>query len=95
REVHEETGLHTTVKRLIGVYSDPASQVFMYPNGRVVHFVTLCFEMRTVGGRLSTASPETLDLQFFAPHELPTDILPMHPTWLSDALAKTEAAFIR
>lgn len=95
REVREETGLHTTVKRFIGVYSDPASQVFTYPNGRVVHFVTLCFEMRTVGGVLSTASPETLDVQFFAPCHLPKDLLPMHPTWLSDALARTEAAFIR
>ncbi|WP_062309857.1 NUDIX domain-containing protein [Alicyclobacillus sendaiensis] len=95
REVREETGLETRVVRLIGVYSEPESQVFTYPTGRSVHFVTLCFEMKVVGGQLSNASPETLDVRYFSPDELPSDMLPMHPRWLSDAIAKAREPFIR
>ncbi len=40
REVKEETNLDIKIKKLIGVYSDPNSQVFAYPNGKVVHFIT-------------------------------------------------------
>ncbi|WP_026961622.1 NUDIX domain-containing protein [Alicyclobacillus herbarius] len=95
REVCEETGLRTRVKRLIGIYSDPESQVFQYPNGRVVHFVTLCFEMEICGGNIEKALPESLDVRFFPVNGLPEDILPMHPRWLADALAQSGAPFIR
>jgi ADP-ribose pyrophosphatase YjhB (NUDIX family) len=37
REVREETGLTVTVRRLVGVYSDPARQVVRYPDGNVWH----------------------------------------------------------
>ena len=40
REIKEETNLDIRIKKLIGVYSEPDSQVFTYPNGRVVHFIT-------------------------------------------------------
>ncbi len=40
REVREETGLQVEVKRLVGLYSDPESQVFTYPNGASAQFVT-------------------------------------------------------
>ncbi|MCL6446012.1 MAG: NUDIX domain-containing protein [Alicyclobacillus sp.] len=95
REVWEETGLQTRVKRLIGIYSDPASQVFRYPNGRVVHFVTTCFEMAIVGGTIHNGSAESLDVRFFPVDGLPDDMLPMHPRWLADALAQSGAPFIR
>ncbi|GMA49224.1 DNA mismatch repair protein MutT [Alicyclobacillus contaminans] len=95
REVLEETGLRTRVKRLIGVYSDPQSQVFKYTNGRVVHFVTVCFEMAIVGGTLHSNSGESLDVRFYPVDALPDDILPMHPRWLEDALAKSGAPFVR
>ena len=45
REVMEETGLEVRIKRLIGIYSDPASQVFCYPNGKNVHFYLLWAEI--------------------------------------------------
>lgn len=38
REVQEETNLHIHIQKLIGVYSEPNSQVFKYPNGRTVHY---------------------------------------------------------
>lgn len=95
REVWEETGLDIRITRLIGVYSDPKSQVFKYPNGITTHFITTYFEGEVVGGQINASSPETLELRYFAIDDLPTDILPMHPQWLKDALCQQEAAFIR
>jgi hypothetical protein len=81
--------------RLIGIYSDPQSQTFHYPDGRNIHFVTTCFEAEIIGGELSTNCSETLDLRYFPHTELPSNLLPMHPQWLEDALDKENKPFIR
>lgn len=94
REVKEETGLDVRVGRLIGIYSDPRSQVVSYPDGRVIHYVTALFECDRVGGGLTT-SPETLELQFFDPYDLPADVVPFHVIRIQDALRRQEAAFVR
>src|ERR671924_2131653 len=70
REVREETGLAVAVRRLIGVYSQPALQVVRYPDGNVWHYVSLCFECVVRGGTLTTCD-ETLALEWFAPQRLP------------------------
>lgn len=95
REVLEETGLQVRILRLIGVYSDPGSQVFHYPDGRVTHFVTCCFQAEAVGGELTAVLPETLEVCYFPCDRLPADILKMHPLWLADALTPTVQSFIR
>lgn len=88
REVAEETGLVVEAERLVGVYSDPASQVFAYPGGEVVQFVTCCFRCRVVDGEPRPDGEETLEVAFFDPGELPSGLLPMNPRWLSDALPR-------
>ncbi|WP_338752767.1 NUDIX domain-containing protein [Bacillus sp. FJAT-52991] len=95
REIHEETNLHIRIKKLIGVYSEPSSQIFAYPDGRTVHFITTCFLAEIIGGELRYYSDESLDVKFFEIDQLPADLLPMHPRWLDDALANEEKAFIR
>jgi ADP-ribose pyrophosphatase YjhB (NUDIX family) len=95
REVKEETNLEIRIKKLIGVYSDPNSQVFAYPNGKVVHFITTCFLAEITGGELRCNSDESLEIKFFGQQNLPQDLLKMHPRWLNDALDKREMAFIR
>lgn len=95
REVKEETNLDINIKKLIGVYSEPDSQVFSYPNGKVVHFITTCFLANITGGDLRCNSNESLEIKFFGQKDLPHDLLNMHPRWLEDALADTELAFIR
>ncbi|GHH99444.1 NUDIX domain-containing protein [Neobacillus kokaensis] len=95
REVKEETNLDIKIKKIIGVYSEPDSQVFAYPNGKVVHFITTCFLAEITGGELRCNSDESLEIQFFNPEELPQDLLKMHPRWLKDALVNRELAFIR
>ncbi len=49
REMKEEANLEIRIVKLIGVYSEPESQVFAYPNGKVVHFITICFLAEVVG----------------------------------------------
>ncbi|WP_100330029.1 NUDIX domain-containing protein [Bacillus xiapuensis] len=95
REIQEETNLHIRIKKLIGVYSEPASQIFHYPNGRKVHFITTCFLAEVIGGELCCHSDESLDVQFVHIDQLPADLLPMHPRWLEDALSRKAEAFIR
>lgn len=86
RELKEEIGLEAEITRFVGVYSDPASQTFAYPTGEVVQFVTSCFACRMVGGLLRADGVEVLEAKFFEVEELPDQLLPMHPTWLTDAL---------
>ncbi|PMC34498.1 DNA mismatch repair protein MutT [Bacillus sp. UMB0899] len=95
REVKEETNLDIRISKLIGVYSDPHSQVFSYPNGQVVHFITTCFLAEIIGGELICNLEESIEMKFFDVHQLPKDLLKMHPRWLDDALANRERAFIR
>lgn len=95
REILEETGLKVKILRLIGVYSEPSSQVFHYPDGRITHFVTCCFQAEVIGGKLTVCPPETLDLRYFSCDDLPKDMLKMHPLWLADALTPTTQSFIR
>lgn len=94
REVREETGLAAQVIRLIGVYSDPKFQIVRYADGNVVHYISTLFACRILGGTLRTCD-ETLDLKFFDPADLPTDLLPMHRVRIQDAMAGNSAAFIR
>src|SRR5690625_6124685 len=78
REVKEETNLDIRIEKLIGVYSDPDSQVFNYPNGKVVHFITTCFLAEITGGELKCNSDESLEIKFFGRDNLPEDLLTMH-----------------
>ncbi len=94
REVREETGLDVAVRRLVGVYSDPAFQIVRYPDGNVWHYVNVCFECTVRGGALSTCD-ETLDLRYFPPGRLPATLLPNHRVRIRDARAHRVAAFVR
>ncbi|MFL1676626.1 HAD-IIA family hydrolase [Paenibacillus dendritiformis] len=95
REIREETGLQVKVKRLVGLYSDPESQVFTYPNGAVSHFVTACFRCEMVGGTLVRTGDETLDVNYFEVDRLPDNMLAMHPQWIADALAEESLCIFR
>lgn len=95
REVYQDTGLVVDPYRLIGVYSDPESQTFEYPDGRLVQFVTSYFEAEITGGTTTKKDHALIELEFFAPNKLPHDLLPMHPRWLVDAFSDRPEAFVR
>jgi 8-oxo-dGTP pyrophosphatase MutT (NUDIX family) len=94
REVLEETGLRVSVRRLVGVYSQPELQVIRYPDGNVWHYVTVCFECAVRGGELTTCD-ETLALDYYAPGRLPATLLAHHRVRIRDARARRVAPFVR
>lgn len=95
REVEEETGLHITVERLTGVYSHPDQQVFSYPSGKAVHFITNCFRCTIEGGTPEADEDEALEVGFFAVTDLPSNILSMQPQWIADATETGDSPAIR
>lgn len=94
REVREETGLTIAVRRMVGVYSEPALQVVRYPDGNVWHYISVCFECAVRGGELTTCD-ETLALDYFSPRRLPPTLLANHRVRIRDASARRGAPFIR
>lgn len=71
REMKEEANVSIQIKKIIGVYSEPNSQLFHYLNGKSIHFVTSCFLAIIVSGQLMAYSEESLDFKFFPVTELP------------------------
>jgi 8-oxo-dGTP diphosphatase len=63
REVREETGLETRVRRLVGVYSDPKRD----PRG---HTVSVAFELEPIGGRIR-ASDDAAEVVLVDPDHPP------------------------
>ncbi len=76
REAREETGLDIEITGFLGVFSDPRRRTVRYPdNGDLRQLVDAAVVARPAGGKL-TASPESLDLRWFAPDELPLNTVP-------------------
>ncbi|KAA9396654.1 HAD-IIA family hydrolase [Haloarcula sp. CBA1130] len=95
REVEEETGLRITVEQLTGIYSHPKQQVFAYPSGKAVHFITNCFRCTLEGGTPEAGGDEALEVGFFDVNDLPRKILSMQPQWIADATDVSDAPAIR
>jgi ADP-ribose pyrophosphatase YjhB (NUDIX family) len=86
REVKEETSLTVEIIRLVGVYSEPQDRILIYPdNGDVRHLIDIVLEARILSGEL-VCSSESEALCFFAPEELPTEIVPPALAPLQDVL---------
>jgi ADP-ribose pyrophosphatase YjhB (NUDIX family) len=95
REVREETGYEVRVGRLVGVYSDPRFQVVRYPDGRVWHYVNLCFLADVIGGQARLAPGETLAVDWFPPDALPASFVLLHRRRVADALTDQLVPYIR
>jgi 8-oxo-dGTP diphosphatase len=64
REIFEETGLHTCIKRLVGVYSEPDRD----PRG---HTVSVTFLLTATGGTLK-GGDDAFDARWFGLDDLPS-----------------------
>jgi ADP-ribose pyrophosphatase YjhB (NUDIX family) len=100
----EETGFTVELGRLVGVYSEPGTQVVDYgrkkgagPGGgdRRIHVVNLCFEARALAEGRATTPEETLEIGFFDPRALPEPLVPIQRVRIEDGLAGREAAAVR
>ena len=95
REVFEETGLNVAIKRLVGIYSDPARHtIATYPGGQRVHFVGIVFECEIESGKLRI-SDESTDIGYFRPNQLPENTMAASRLKIADALRDTTEPFIR
>ena len=95
REVREETGYEIEVGRLVGIYSDPGTQVIEYEGGRRVQAVNLCFEGVVHSQGELTTPEETLEVGFFDTRALPEPFVPIHQLRLEDALEHSDVARVR
>jgi ADP-ribose pyrophosphatase YjhB (NUDIX family) len=86
REVEEETGLALHDAEAFGFASDPAHEVWTYPNGHQCHYFTLLFAARRFSGEPRVADDESVRVGWFAPDEYP-ELLP--------CMARTLAAHTR
>lgn len=76
REALEETGLRVRLEQFLGVFSDPTRRTVRYPdNGDLRQLVDAAWLATPTGGALEK-SPESLDLRWFFPHELPLNTVP-------------------
>lgn len=73
RECLEETGSEVRVTGIFGLYSDPATQVHRYPDGRVVQFVGVVFTAIVVAEHL-VRDDEASEVGYFPLEELPQPI---------------------
>ena len=75
REVWEETGLIVSGFFPWGFASSVETEIFVYPNGDVIHNYSLAFYSDQWDGTLKADNDETLDLKFFNPADLPEMII--------------------
>jgi ADP-ribose pyrophosphatase YjhB (NUDIX family) len=80
REAREETGLEVRLTRLVGVYSRP--------KWRMGGGHDVLFAAEPNGGDLRNADPhETVEVRFFAPDDLPHDLIWWHRRHIQDAFS--------
>ena len=103
REVAEETGWQAEIGSLIGVYSEPKTQVVDYADHGTrgaagpcrVQVVNLCFRAEAKQSGPITTPEETLETGFFSPSDLPKPFVPIHTIRIEDGLAGVPGAAVR
>jgi|tagenome__1003787_1003787.scaffolds.fasta_scaffold20395840_1 8-oxo-dGTP diphosphatase len=84
RECREETGWLARIDSLLGIYSDPRTQVHRYPGGAVRHFVGVVF-LATALHRVGTGDGEATELRWVIASGLPAEIFGPDRPVLRDA----------
>ena len=82
RETEEETGIRVSGLRPFGVASDPAHEIWTYPNGDRCHYFTVLYYARDFTGALIGANDESLQVGWFTPDRLP-ELMPVMARTLS------------
>jgi ADP-ribose pyrophosphatase YjhB (NUDIX family) len=79
REAREETGLEVELTRLIGLYSHPNESAFI---GHIISFAA-----QPIGGQYQPDPHEVVEMRYFAPDEIPGDLLVTHGRRIKDAFS--------
>lgn len=84
RECREETGWEAHIDGLLGVYSDPSTQVHRYPNGSVRQFVGVVFSA-TALLQVGSGDGEAAEMCWANSHDLPQPLFGPDVPVLRDA----------
>jgi 8-oxo-dGTP diphosphatase len=84
RECLEETGWHIRIDELLGIYSDPATQIHRYPGGSLRHFVGVVF-LATPLEEVTEPGDEAAEVEWFHPDHLPSPLFAPDVPVLKDA----------
>jgi len=95
REVQEETGLTVTVEQVTGIYSNPADQLFIYPSGETIQYITCCFRCSVIDGSVQANLDETIAVEFCDLGGLPGNMLEMQRAWISHAVRNRDAPVVK
>ena len=87
RELHEETGFHAELDRLVGVYDH-----LRFGTQSPYHIYTVCFRARITGGS-ATPSIETPEVILADPAVLPENMSLLQRTMAADSLADNAAVY--
>lgn len=90
REIREETGVEAELMRVTSV--DTAGPI-TYPNGDIASYLDVCFLARAVSGEAQVADDENLDVRWFAPDALPSDLTASSRLRIAAALRDDERAW--
>lgn len=93
REAQEETGLTIQLDRLVGLYSSYYPPGTFGDNSPAHNILVALFRAHATGGEL-TLNDEVTELGWFAPDDLPEDLIPQHAQRIHDAIRKTQAVII-
>lgn len=85
RECREETGWEARITGLLGIYSDPRTQIHRYPNGASRHFVGVVFRATPVR-RSGDGDGEAAELRWVTADDLPSPLFGPDRPVLADAL---------
>jgi ADP-ribose pyrophosphatase YjhB (NUDIX family) len=86
REMHEETGFHAEIERLVGVYDNKT-----FSSASPYQFYICCFRARITGGD-ATPSVETPEVVLADPGEIPENMSLLQRTMLADSLVRDAPA---
>lgn len=70
RETAEETGIHTEVTGLVGIYTDPRHVILYTSNGEVRQEFSVVFTARPLSGE-PTPSSESREVHWVSPNAIP------------------------
>jgi len=94
RECQEETGWRVRIDGLLGIYSDPATQLHRYPDGRWRHFFGVVFTARALA-RTTVGDDEALEVAFLGIEDLPRPLFAPDKPVLQDAAARALGPYLR
>ena len=94
REIWEETGIRTRIRRLVGIYSDPQYNVIGAYSDGLIHFVVVIFECEYLSGELEV-SEESTDVGYFPARNLPAKTLLCDVQAITDAVENRIQPFVR